>query len=144
MKRATTDWNYHIGRGTGLLISVFFSEANRSEEERSPAPEGFPLFYPNSFVRRPLVSGKLSIFSSLVLSFFFSDHFLSRGKPRFHLPFSICRPRDSSDSRPRRFQSCLVEVSTRPHLPLDIPGNLFPVPSFLSLFIRPFRPRNVC
>ena len=31
LKRATTDWNYHIGRGTGLLISVFFrAEAGKN------------------------------------------------------------------------------------------------------------------
>ena len=61
-------------------------------------------------------------------------------------PLSHLRPRDSSDdSRPRRFQSCLVEVSTRPHLPLDIPSNLFPFPSssLLTPLLRLWPPLSV-
>ena len=65
------------------------------------------------------------------LSFFLHSSKLTAS---FHLPLFHLGPRDSSDSRPRRFQSCLIEVSTRSHLPLPIfPSNLLPFPTFPSL-----------
>ena len=81
------------------------------------------------------VPGKLSLSSfpsfSHSLSFFLHSSKLTAS---FHLPLFHLGPRDSSDSRPRRFQSCLVEVSTRSHLPLPIfPSNLLPFPTFPSL-----------
>lgn len=39
LKRATTDWNYHIGRGTGLLISVF----SRAEAGKNAARRVFSI-----------------------------------------------------------------------------------------------------
>ena len=98
------------------------------------------------FFSRVVPLAKLSLpfsillFLSLSLSLSLSFRSNSTLASELSSPLSHLRPRDSSDdSRPRRFQSCLVEVSTRPHLALDIPSNLLPFPS--SSFLLTPSPR---
>lgn len=131
MKRAKTNWNYCIGEGGRRPDSLFpFPLKQRGEKTQ---PEGFPNRSLRAVPSLPVVSleNYLCPLRSLSLSFFLHSSKLTAS---FHLPLFHLGPRDSSDSRPRRFQSCLVEVSTRSHLPLPIfPSNLLPFPTFPSL-----------
>lgn len=116
------------GEKTGLLISVSF-KAERQGGGKKRSPKGFQIarfsrlcpWKTVSILSPPpcLLLLSLCLFSSLLET----HHKLSSP------PFPS---RDSSDSRPRRFQSCLVEVSTRSHLPLDIPEQPAPLSCSLS------------
>ena len=133
----------------GLDFLFPFSLEQRQEKTQ---PEGFLLSKSLALTFRAVllsrcppcktISAIFYLTLSLPLSLSLSLSFRSNSTLASELssPLSHLRPRDSSDdSRPRRFQSCLVEVSTRPHLALDIPSNLLPFPS--SSFLLTPSPR---
>lgn len=126
LKRATTDWYYHIGKGTRLLISLSFCRRGREKKRErektiglslSVLPQQASRFLPRFSTSTAFPELRLSVhFLPLTLDTFLLPPALSLSTSFSPAPFFIS---GSSDSRPRRFQSCFAEASTRPHLPPD-------------------------
>lgn len=136
-----------LGKGLDSLFPYPFAAAGKKKKkvgrERS-APLSLSLLPASRFLLRFSTSIVFPV--RLSVPFLIPDTLLHPSRFLFsrdsRVPFSIS---GSSDSRPRRFQSCLAEASTRPHLPLDFLRKLreIPLPLITHIFPSLFRPPSL-
>lgn len=126
VKRAATDWHYHIGRGTRLLLSL---SCRQREERRRKGEERtigrlvcLSLIRLSRFLPRSSTFDQLprTILLPLLRSPIYNTVLPLSSECFSHVPFSISR---SSDSRPRELQSRSAETST-------------PTSTLLPIFLR--------